>query len=269
MPGESRQTFEPKILGFLCQWCGYAGADLAGVSRYRYPSNLRIVRVMCSGRVDPVFIVDAFQKGMDGVMVIGCHPGDCHYISGNYEAANVAEAVKLLLGYSGVNTKRFMLDWVSASEGMRFSRLATEFTSTISKLGPLGKGDGELEEGLAGRLNAAKAVAQQEKLRYLLGRFSSFIKQGNKYGERFTRQEMRRMLERLVLDELLFNRILLLLEGGPLTAKDISAKLAQPVAAVLPALIALKRKGLLEARGMDKRSPLYITTKPAEAGIVC
>lgn len=269
MADVSRQpTFEPKILGFLCQWCGYAGADLAGVSRYRYPANLRVVRVMCSGRVDPAFIVDAFLQGVDGVMVIGCHPGDCHYISGNYEAMNMAAAVRVLLQYSGVNAKRFMLDWVSASEGMRFSKIVTEFTSTISKQGPLGKAEGESEEGLADRLRAAEAVAQQEKLRYLLGRFTSFVNQGNKYGEWFTEHEMERMLGGVILDELLANGICQLLKVGSLSVKDMAARLKQPEPRVLAALMALKRKGKVEVSGTEGRTPTYALKEPAEAAVV-
>ncbi len=260
--------FEPRILGFLCQWCGYAGADLAGVSRYRYPHNLRVVRVMCSGRVDPAFIVDAFSKGMDGVMVIGCHPGDCHYITGNFEAANMAVAARLLLEYSGVNPKRFMLDWVSASEGMRFARLASEFTADIRNLGQLGKGEGESEAGLDDRLKAAKAVSQQEKLRYLLGRFTAFVKEGNHYGERFAEHEMQRMLGGVILDELLANGIVLALEGGPLSVMETAARLGQPAERVLLAIMSLRRKGIVEAAGTVGRTPTY-SLKPARVANVC
>jgi F420-non-reducing hydrogenase iron-sulfur subunit len=129
-------SFEPKILAFCCNWCSYAGADLAGVSRYQYPPNVRIIRVMCSGRVDPEFILHAFQKGIDGVMVIGCHIGDCHYVSGNLEAEKKVKMVKRLLEIVGFESDRLALEWVSAAEGLRFSRLITDFVEKVRRLGP-------------------------------------------------------------------------------------------------------------------------------------
>jgi len=129
-------TFEPKILAFCCNWCSYAGADLAGVSRYQYPPNVRIIRMMCSGRVDPEFILRAFQRGIDGVIVIGCHIGDCHYVSGNLEAEKKVKMVKKLLEIVGFESDRLALEWVSAAEGLRFSRLITDFVEKVKLLGP-------------------------------------------------------------------------------------------------------------------------------------
>lgn len=260
--------FEPRILGFLCQWCGYAGADLAGVSRYKYPANLRIVRVMCSGRVDPAFVVDAFAQGQDGVMVIGCHPGDCHYITGNYEALNMATATRLLLERAGISPKRFILDWVSASEGARFSRLVTDFTATVSRLGQLGCAEGESEEGISDRLAAARAVAQQEKLRYLLGRVSIFVKKGNKYGEMFTGHEVERMLAGVIAEEFLANSILLLLQKRPLSVVAMAEVLGQEPKLVLTTVMSLKRKGRVEVEGVDGFSLVYRLKLPEEAAQV-
>jgi F420-non-reducing hydrogenase iron-sulfur subunit len=135
----SKQIFEPTIIVFACNWCSYAGADLAGVSRLRYPTNVRIVRVMCSGRMDPAFILKAFLKGADGVLVAGCHPGDCHYLEGNLSAEervkNTTEALSLL----GWEVDRLRLEWISASEGKRFAQIMTEFTQQIKELGPIKK----------------------------------------------------------------------------------------------------------------------------------
>jgi F420-non-reducing hydrogenase iron-sulfur subunit len=128
--------FEPKIVGFLCNWCAYAGADLAGVSRIQYPPNLRIVRVMCSGRVDPAFIIEAFRSGADGVLIAGCHPGDCHYISGNFKAYRRILMLKKLLEQFGLESKRLRLEWVSASEGDRFATVIKDMVNEIKKLGP-------------------------------------------------------------------------------------------------------------------------------------
>ena len=130
------ENFEPKILGFLCNWCSYAGADLAGVSRFQYPPNMKVIRVMCSARVDPAFILKALLSGIDGVLVGGCHPGDCHYMKGNYYTRRRMTALRRLLKVIGFEPERVRLEWVSASEGVRFARLVKEFTDTIKSLGP-------------------------------------------------------------------------------------------------------------------------------------
>jgi len=131
------ETFEPKIVSFLCNWCSYAGADLAGTSRIEYPQNVRIIRVPCSGRVDPLFVVKAFLDGADGVMVLGCHPGDCHYQQGNYHAQRRYAVMHKLLDFTGVESNRLYIDWVSASEGKRFAEVVTKFTQKIREIGQL------------------------------------------------------------------------------------------------------------------------------------
>lgn len=128
--------FEPRIVGFLCNWCSYAGADMAGTSRITYPPNIRIIRVPCSGRVDPLLIVKSFQMGADGVLVAGCHPGDCHYTEGNYYARRRFALLRPFLEYLGVEKERFGVEWVSASEGKRWSQVVSSFTEEVRKLGP-------------------------------------------------------------------------------------------------------------------------------------
>jgi F420-non-reducing hydrogenase iron-sulfur subunit len=132
-----KDGFEPKIIGFLCNWCSYAGADLAGVSRIQYPPNIRIIRVMCSGRIDPAFILEAFKDGADGVLVGGCHlPSDCHYISGNFKAVRRISLLKKVLGEFGIEPERVRLEWISASEGDKFAAVVRDMTEQIKKLGP-------------------------------------------------------------------------------------------------------------------------------------
>ena len=130
--------YEPQIVGFLCRWCSYPGADLAGSGRITYSPCLRVMRVPCSGRVDPLFVLKAFQEGADGVMVLGCHPGDCHYLEGNYHARRRYALMHRLLEYIGVEQERLLVEWVSASEGARFAEMTTEFASQIRDLGPWG-----------------------------------------------------------------------------------------------------------------------------------
>lgn len=130
-------SFEPRIVGFLCNWCSYTGADLAGTARMKYPPNVMGIRVMCSGRVDPGFILDAFSKGADGVLVCGCHPGDCHYVDGNYKCMRRIPLTKRILKEMGIPPERVRLEWVSASEGTLFQKVVSEFTEQIRALGPL------------------------------------------------------------------------------------------------------------------------------------
>ncbi|MFH1328681.1 MAG: hydrogenase iron-sulfur subunit [Candidatus Bathyarchaeota archaeon] len=135
-PYPRREEFEPRILAFTCNWCSYAGADLAGVSRIQYPSNVRIIRLMCSGRVDPIFVLEAFRNGADGVLISGCHPGDCHYISGNKWAKARSEALKKMLSELNIEPNRLKLQWVSASEGKKFAETVTDLVEELKQLGP-------------------------------------------------------------------------------------------------------------------------------------
>ena len=128
--------FEPKILMFACNWCSYAGADLAGISRKQYPSNIRIIRVMCSGRVEPLFVLSAFENGADGVLITGCHIGDCHYQSGNKKAEGMVENMKEILSTLGIGENRLRLEWISASEGNKFADVVADFSREMEVLGP-------------------------------------------------------------------------------------------------------------------------------------
>jgi len=140
-------SFEPKIVGFLCNWCSYRGADLAGTARMKCAPNVRTIRVMCSGRVEPTFILKAFQLGADGVLVLGCHPGDCHYAEGNYKVARRIPLLKKMLAQLGVEDERVRLDWVSASEGDRFVSIIDDMTEKVRALGPFSKNSGEEKHG--------------------------------------------------------------------------------------------------------------------------
>lgn len=136
MSETSRDGFEPRIVAFLCRWCSYAGADLAGVSRLTYPPNIVPLRVNCSGRVSAEMVVTAFDKGADGVLIGGCHPGDCHYVSGNYKTRRRVVLFQRALAEAGIDPRRLHLEWISASEGGKFQRTVTEFTMLVKRLGP-------------------------------------------------------------------------------------------------------------------------------------
>jgi F420-non-reducing hydrogenase iron-sulfur subunit len=138
-PAALGQPFEPKIVAFLCNWCSYAGADLAGVSRIQYATNARVVRVPCSGRIKPLYILKALQQGADGVLVSGCHPGDCHYLTGNLYARRRFAVLSALVGAVGLDVQRVHFSWVSASEGIRFAEILGQVIDDVRRLGPATK----------------------------------------------------------------------------------------------------------------------------------
>ncbi len=140
------ESFEPKIVAFFCNWCTYLGADLAGTSRLKYAPNARVVRVICSGRVDPQFVLDAFAKGADGVLIGGCHPGDCHYQEGNYKALRRFKLLERMVAQMGIEPERLRLEWISAAEGERVRTVINEMVETLKRLGPRPAPEGELAE---------------------------------------------------------------------------------------------------------------------------
>jgi F420-non-reducing hydrogenase iron-sulfur subunit len=142
----SAHEFEPRIVGFLCRWCSYNGADLAGTSRMKYPPNLIPIKTNCSGRVDPTHVMKAFAEGADGVLISGCHPGDCHYINGNWRTAGRYPMMKKLLEQLNIDPRRLRLEWVSAAEGDKWARVVTEFIEEVRELGPLGWRDQVADE---------------------------------------------------------------------------------------------------------------------------
>ncbi len=231
-------TFEPKILSFLCNWCAYAGADLAGISRFQYPPNTRVIRVMCSGRVDPAFIPRAFLVGYDGVMVLGCHPGDCHYLTGNYQAERKIDLTRKLLEMAGIGSERLLLDWVSAGEGERFSQVVRQFVEKVRGLGPF-----PLDQGMGERLQAVKTSLEGEKIRWMVGKAPELMEKENVYGERVDAERVGEVLETTVREELRKNRILIFLEAGTMTAKEISKKLNLSLKKTLPLLVSLVGEG--------------------------
>ncbi|MBU4178129.1 MAG: hydrogenase iron-sulfur subunit [Desulfurivibrionaceae bacterium] len=158
-------SYQPKILGFLCNWCCYTAADSAGVGRYQYPPNLRVIRMMCTGRLDPSFPLEGLATGADAIFVGGCHPGECHYIDGNYHALVSASLVHEALDRLGVNRERFLIDWASAAEGPNFVKIITAFTKRVAALGPLGSSEGLDQAALRTRLAEAAEAVRGRKIR--------------------------------------------------------------------------------------------------------
>lgn len=172
--------YNPKILGFLCNWCCYTAADSAGVGRYQYPPNLRVIRMMCTGRLDPSFPLEGLAQGADGIFVGGCHPGECHYIDGNYHALVSASLVQETLARLGVDKERFLIDWASAAEGPNFVKIITAFTKKIAELGPLGSAEGLPGQDLQEKLAMAAEAARGRKVRIgLINASREMVKSGD------------------------------------------------------------------------------------------
>ena len=256
--------FEPRILGFLCNWCCYAGADLAGVSRYQYPTNIRVVRVMCSGRVDMAFILRAFSNGMDGVFIGSCWLGECHYMRGNHETLSMIHLCKKLLAHIGLNPERLRIEWVSASEGIRFAGIISSFTKQLKELGPLGMGEGKDLEKLKLDLEAAKNLVPYIKLveRKRLRLHLDHLDTEDEYNEFFTSDEVDGLFHKLIVNRLRASQILLLLRERYLSIGEISAILDLSSSEVSRHLNSLVSVGLA---GFDESQDCFALTQGGRA----
>ena len=246
--------FEPKIIAFLCNWCSYAGADLAGISRIQYPTNIRVIRVMCSGRVDPVFMIEAFITGCDGVLVLGCHPGDCHYLTGNYYAEKKMKMMQRILKIGGITPDRLYLDWVSAGEGDRFARIVTDFTDRVRERGPLCNGDASLKV----RLLTIKDVLEGEKIRWLVGKEKALTEAGNVFSDMVSVEEFDALMERNLRNEFNKCKILRLLKDDPLTVHEISKRSHLGTEEVSSYLVDIEGEGRIAIHSIEGRNPKYI-----------
>ena len=238
MPVESVKG-QPRITALLCNWCSYAGADLAGISRFQYPPNLRIIRVMCSGRVDPMFLFEALEKGTDGVFVGACHLGDCHYQSGNYFAEIKLKWSTYLLECANLDPQRIRLEFISAAEGERFAGAVRDFIEYVSDIGPLTP-----EERY--ECGSLKAVASGFRVRWLMGIEREQLLNGNAYDEPVGPDEWNAFMEKMLYKRYLQHRILKAIHQEPLSAVDLASILPFPSHVLLNHLAELKRMGLVE-----------------------
>ncbi len=253
-------TFKPKILGFLCNWCSYAGADLAGVSRIQYSPNFRIIRVMCSGRVDPMFVAEAFSKAIDGVLVLGCHPGDCHYISGNYEAEMKMNMLSKLLDYIGFS-ERFRLDWVSASEGNRFAQLVNEFNEHIINLGPSPIKNKKLKKQLFESFEVIKSVLADSRIRTLVSRERIITTEGNVYNKLVPKEEYEEILDESLYKEFIRHKILQKIKIKSKSVPEISKEIQVKPNEVLNHIVTLRQRGLVDLDEIHEEIPSFISIK--------
>jgi coenzyme F420-reducing hydrogenase delta subunit len=256
-------NFTPKILGFLCNWCSYAGADLAGVSRIQYSPNIRIVRVMCSGRVDPIFIAEALSRNIDGVLILGCHPGDCHYIIGNFEAEIKMKMLNKLLKIIGFS-ERLRLDWVSAAEGNRFAQLVNEFNDHIKNLGPNPVKNKKLKNKLKTDFDVIKSVLKDSRLRILVGRERKIINESNAYNEKIPLEKFEQILDDAIQNEFERHKILQTISENGKSVPEISKEVQLAPNNVLNHIVSLRQKGLVDLHEVKEEIPLFISIKESK-----
>ena len=254
---QKKDIFEPFVVAFCCNWCSYAGADLAGVSRYQYPASIRIIRVMCSGRIDPFMVFRAFRNGADGVLVAGCHPGDCHYIEGNIHAEERMEQVSRIMEKSKIPSERFKLAWISASEGKIFADLIQGFIDGLRKLGPLSK---ELVGGVPtlSKVAAAENLFQEFPVRWLTAKAEILTREENVYGEIVDPNDLKRIADEFFETGHLKFLVLALITNNPTSLTTLSKKLDTPSKKIFDCLIQLKMDGLVDIVGFEEDYPVYL-----------
>ena len=245
--------FEPKIAAFLCNWCAYAGADLAGVSRIQYAQDVRVIHVMCSGRVDPIFPLKAFGVGIDGVLILGCHPGDCHYQTGNLQADKKMQMTRFILETIGVPKDRLRFDYVSAAEGGRFGEVVSEFIKEIKELGPIKK-----DKDLIRKITLGKKIVDNERLRWLIGKEYEITEKGNVYDEKVDSIEFKDMLSKNILDEFKKEQICSMIEKKAYSVKEISKNLELCPSEVFRYLTYMENSGLVVLDGHKDNYPTFL-----------
>ena len=213
---------------------------------------------MCSGRMDPATVAKAFKKGLDGLLVVGCHFGDCHYITGNVQAKIKIDMTRRLFEYIGVNENRLAFRQCSSGEAAVFVKLVTKFNEKIRSLGPIGGGRDTLQAPeIFRKLEAAEAVLAGEKMRWIIGKQTEFLESGNKYGEIFTEHEFNRAIDMIIVEEMEVQEILAKLKEGARSVKDLARDLAIPSERVFRYITALKRKGMVALDKVAGRSPIF------------
>jgi coenzyme F420-reducing hydrogenase delta subunit len=251
------EEFNPKLIGYLCNWCCYAGADLAGVSRIQYPPDIRIIRVMCSSRIEPAIILEMFIQGADGVFIGGCHPGDCHYIEGNYHTPFKIDLTQRLLEAAGINPVRLRLEWVSASEAIRFAELMKEMSVDMRELGPSPVSGSSPDMDILEALAISRSAANDFRLRLLTGKAYFLTEKGNVYDEKIDMKRYEAVIDNIVEEELLRQKILRSLINKSGSVKDIARDIEVPTKDVLEHLVVLKDRGLVGLEGISDTSPIY------------
>ncbi|MBL6963625.1 MAG: hydrogenase iron-sulfur subunit [Bacteroidetes bacterium] len=247
-------NFQPKIIGIICNWCCYGGADLCGVSRFQYPPHIRLIRVMCSARVDMLHILRALTNGQDGIFIGGCHLCDCHYVTnGNFNAYSMVQVFRKILKHIGIYPERLRIEWVSAGEGIRFANFMNEYSSELIKMGPIGKAEGMDKATLAFKLEAVKNIIPYVKL-VITQRLHVSERTEDAYHKFFSSDEFERLFNELILDKLVKSQITLLLQKKNLSTSEIATTLGLSPSEVAKHMNDSSKQGLVR---FDVKSKNY------------
>jgi F420-non-reducing hydrogenase iron-sulfur subunit len=250
--------FRPRIIGFVCNWSLPLGVDFASTGTIHGYPKIRIIRVMCIGRIDPVIVLETFAKGADGVLVIGCHPPDCHYIEGNLQAERKIKILKQLISRTGLEPERLQLDWAYASEIERFATIIDVFRNQVTALGPSPLAGKKPDQGIMAEIMAAKAVAGDSRLRTLVGREKELIEEGNVYNEKVEQEEFDEVMNESIDEEYVRSRIHLLVKDKPMSVEGLAKHLGLDPKKVLRHIVVLRQRGLVALDRIEEEDPLYI-----------
>jgi len=249
--------FRPKIIGFICNWSLPTEMDIASTSRIHGYPKIRIVRVMCVGRIDPVIVLETFARGADGVLVIGCHPPDCHYIEGNLQAERKIKMLKKLISRTGLEPERLRIDWAYASEIEHFPKIVDDFRNQVTALGPSPLAGEEPNKNILAEIMAAKAVAGDSRLRTLVGREKQMIEEGNVYNEKVKQEEFDEVMDESIDAEYVRSRIHLLVKDKPMSVEGLAKHLSLDPKKVLRHIVILRQRGLVALDRIEGEDPLY------------
>jgi len=246
LDAKTEEEFDPLIVGYCCNWCSYAGADLAGTSRFEYPTNIRIVRIMCTGRMDPTLVLETLRMGADGVLIAGCHPGDCHYQKGNYMMEKRFEYLKKAVRNIGIEPERMRLEWVSASEGGKWAALIREMTQEIKQLGPSPFRHRKIPKKTDAIIDAFKS----QRLRWVVGRSQIKVE--------IEEEKYRQAVDSIMQEEIERHMIMGALKETPaLTAEELAGTTGLQPSRIVQHLIALRRDGKVSEAGEKNGQYLY------------
>lgn len=249
--------FRPKIIGFVCNWSLPIEVDLTGQNEIDGYPKINIVRVMCVGRIDPTIVLETFAKGADGVLVIGCEPPDCHYVEGNLQAEQKVKMLKKLLSRAGLEPERLRFALIHAPQIGRFAEIVSDFRNHVMMLGPSSLSGEKPDTNMLLNVEAARAVAEDFRLRVLLGREEELIESGNVYGDKLSQAEFDEVLDEVIGAEYLRNRIYLLVKKEPLSVKELSKRLDVDSPVVLRHLVVIRQRGWVTVDRVEGLSPLY------------
>ncbi len=249
--------YSPKIIGFICNWSLPTGVGIESTSRIHGYPKIRIVRVMCVGRIDPAIVLETFSKGADGVLIVGCHPPDCHYVEGNLQAERRIKMLKKLISLTGLEPERLRLDWAYASEIERFAKIINDFRNQVTALGPSPLAGERPDTNMLLNVKAAKAAAEDFRLRVLVGRERELTEDENVYGEKISQEEFDALLREIVEAEFIRYKIHLLTREKPMSVREIAASINMKPALVLRHIVNMRSKGMITLDHVERTTPLY------------